>query len=397
MAVRQYVGARYVPKFYEGVGGNTEWVSGVAYEPLTIVTYLNNSFTSKKPVPVGVGAPNVNSEYWANTGNYNQQIEQYRKDTEEYKAEVETYKNEVDNIPKNKSVLLFGDSYVQGVNGNGLDIEKEIISRTGWNCKSYYDGGCGYMRTGQTGKNMFSLMETAIASETKPDLITDVVLCASVYNDTGASTSETFTKDGFYNAVKKVVDACKGYFTKANITIVTLWCNNYSYNYIFAKVASWVANAAMTLGAKYDDNAIRWLIPYASDTSADNIHPNNFGYRLIAEKICTLIRGGRPALFEDFGRITAATGDTIEWKAFENKLRITGNVAKKEGQTFTSLCSLPECFRSQINVPITLRAYNENLMTADVPALIINGNSIYLGSDFLKVGTTYIIDTTVAI
>ena len=66
---RQYIGARYVPKIFDNNGSN-EWVSGIAYEALTIVTYLNNSYTSKKPVPSTAGAPNVATEYWANTGNY---------------------------------------------------------------------------------------------------------------------------------------------------------------------------------------------------------------------------------------------------------------------------------------------------------------------------------------
>lgn len=67
---RQYIGARYVPKFADPL----EWNSGMAYEALTIVTYNYSSYTSKKPVPVGV-AP-TNSEYWALTGNYNAQLNQ---------------------------------------------------------------------------------------------------------------------------------------------------------------------------------------------------------------------------------------------------------------------------------------------------------------------------------
>ena len=47
MANRQYIGARYVPKFADPV----EWNSALSYEALTIVTHLGNSFTSKKPVP----------------------------------------------------------------------------------------------------------------------------------------------------------------------------------------------------------------------------------------------------------------------------------------------------------------------------------------------------------
>lgn len=80
MAERQYVGARYVPKFFDGFGGmSPEWIRGVSYEALTIVTHLGNSYTSKKPVPADIEI--TNSEYWALTGNYNAQVEQYRQET----------------------------------------------------------------------------------------------------------------------------------------------------------------------------------------------------------------------------------------------------------------------------------------------------------------------------
>ena len=73
---RQYVGARYVPKFFENVNGSWEWAQGFQYEPLTIVRYGDNSYTSKKMVPDTVGSPNLNPEYWANTGNYNGMIQE---------------------------------------------------------------------------------------------------------------------------------------------------------------------------------------------------------------------------------------------------------------------------------------------------------------------------------
>lgn len=82
MANRQYVGARYVPKFATPV----EWNNALSYEALTIVTHLGNSFTSKKPVPAGVDIGNT--EYWVNTGNYNEQVATYQK-------QVATYQNQV--------------------------------------------------------------------------------------------------------------------------------------------------------------------------------------------------------------------------------------------------------------------------------------------------------------
>lgn len=65
-----YVGARYVPKFADPI----EWNQNTLYEPLTIVTYQGNSYTSKTFVPIGT---DINNEiYWARTGNYNAQVEQ---------------------------------------------------------------------------------------------------------------------------------------------------------------------------------------------------------------------------------------------------------------------------------------------------------------------------------
>lgn len=83
MAVRQYTGARYVPKFADPV----RWDNERDYEALTIVTYFNNSYTSKKPVPAGVDI--TDTEYWVVTGNYNAQVEEYRQLVEAYKDDVE--------------------------------------------------------------------------------------------------------------------------------------------------------------------------------------------------------------------------------------------------------------------------------------------------------------------
>ena len=76
MAVRQYIGARYVTKIYENSldPSSAEWEAGVNYENLIIVTYNNGSYMSKKPVPASVGNPPANPAYWTQTGFYNGQI-----------------------------------------------------------------------------------------------------------------------------------------------------------------------------------------------------------------------------------------------------------------------------------------------------------------------------------
>lgn len=70
--VRQYVGARYVPVFANPL----EWSDTREYEPLTIVTYQGNSYTSMQYVPTSIGI--ADTAYWALTGNFNAQVEAYR-------------------------------------------------------------------------------------------------------------------------------------------------------------------------------------------------------------------------------------------------------------------------------------------------------------------------------
>jgi len=81
---KHYVGARYVPKFANPL----EWAKNTAYEAMTIVSYNNNSYTSKIPVPSTIGNPADNSTYWALTGNYNAQVEAYREETAAVQEEL---------------------------------------------------------------------------------------------------------------------------------------------------------------------------------------------------------------------------------------------------------------------------------------------------------------------
>jgi len=91
--VKQYVGARYVPKFASPV----EWAADTSYEALTIVTFNNASYTSKIQVPPTVGNPANNPKYWALTGNYNAQVEQYRQETIQVKNEITEDQNALKN------------------------------------------------------------------------------------------------------------------------------------------------------------------------------------------------------------------------------------------------------------------------------------------------------------
>lgn len=79
-AYNTYVGARYVPIFAG------EWDATKTYEPLTIVMWQGNSYTSKTFVPAQTEISN--EDFWALTGNYNAQVELYRQEVTSLKQTV---------------------------------------------------------------------------------------------------------------------------------------------------------------------------------------------------------------------------------------------------------------------------------------------------------------------
>lgn len=114
-----YIGARYVPIF------DGQWNNTKAYEPLVIVEYQGNSYTSKTYVPIG--ADINNTDYWALTGNYNAQVEAYRQQVQQLQNSVDTWDTQIETNTTNisdvqkasylqlaKSFVFFGDSITWG-------------------------------------------------------------------------------------------------------------------------------------------------------------------------------------------------------------------------------------------------------------------------------------------
>lgn len=98
---RQYIGARYVPKFSDLNGG--VWDNSYSYEALTIVKYGMDFYTSKKPVPVG--ALITDSTYWVKTGDYNGAIAGLQEEIDGIETVVNFKKRY-----QNKKFVIYGDS-----------------------------------------------------------------------------------------------------------------------------------------------------------------------------------------------------------------------------------------------------------------------------------------------
>ena len=148
---RQYIGARYVPKFADPI----EWDKLRSYEGLTIVTYAGTSYTSKKPVPAGVELNNA--EYWAVTGNYNAQVEIYRQETANLSKLLsekttfytpEMFGAKGDGVTDDSNAIQTCFDKIKGTKGAILMTGTYFIAKpiiiSGWQIKVLGDGNINY-------------------------------------------------------------------------------------------------------------------------------------------------------------------------------------------------------------------------------------------------------------
>lgn len=85
-ADRKYIGARYVPIFGRRGEESIAWDDTKPYEPLTIVLHEGNSYTSRQFVPAGI--PITDADFWAQTGNYDAQVQQCLEAVQQLELQV---------------------------------------------------------------------------------------------------------------------------------------------------------------------------------------------------------------------------------------------------------------------------------------------------------------------
>lgn len=308
MAVRQYVGARYVPKFAEP----TEWNKGYAYEALTIVTHNGNSYTSKKAVPVGIEL--TNTEYWASTGIYNQQVETYRQEVEGVKnaqasadavigthtSEIKDVQSDITSINKTLAIgnlkkvnaILIGDSYTRGTGGTvgrGLGYYLNSYFKT---LKVYATGGAGYINPGNTGSGDFGgknfVQEIDAVANGMSDLEkqdVQLVMCLGGTNDTQGNSG-----DNILNAVVSFCTKAKQNFPNAVVACIPLWCDAVMNKARYTGLQA-VAMGAYRSGALTTEYAKWWFLGWSTMGAGDNIHLNETGYQRMSNYIASVLVG----------------------------------------------------------------------------------------------------------
>lgn len=343
--VRQYIGARYVPKFYENSDGTAAWRAGVIYEPLTIVTYNGNSYTSKKAVPAEIGDPSANSAYWVPTGLYSAQVEEIRQRMEEIYTEVEgqldDFQEELDSFVQTE-VVWIGDSYTQA-NSLGNDQDKRfatlVSQRLGLTEHNYASGGSDFISGGSTGQNYITQLNNAINEMTAEQKRATKYLFVMgtrnmPYNNPNASLRD------YYQAMEHFFAAAHAAFPNTELVFVPMLWDAVPLSADYRKCLQWCEQCALSLTVPVTSffNAYLWLMGRYGDLLADGVHPNVNGHNLMATHIYNLVKGNElppPMIFTQLNPSTDVSGtcDIIveHGKTARVRVSFTLSAAKSNG------------------------------------------------------------------
>lgn len=137
MAVRQYIGARYVP-LYAG-----DWDATKNYEPLTIVTDANsNSFTSLKDVPAGTAL--IDRDYWIQTSSFSGAVDTLTRRVSAAETEINDLGGRVTELEAKETEYVTPEMF--GAVGDGTADDHDALQaaidtgRTVYGFANYYSG-----------------------------------------------------------------------------------------------------------------------------------------------------------------------------------------------------------------------------------------------------------------
>lgn len=278
MSSRQYVGARYVPKFATPV----EWDRDKSYEPLTIVTYLGASYTSKKNVPSGVDI--TNGEYWVLSANYNAQVEEYRKMVEK---EV--------NVKKRK-FLIIGDSYNDQGRGqyatHGVTVwgtqAMEILGVESY--KNVGLSGAGWVRANPRGKRFIDALIEASASGDYTDIIVGGGLNDVIHYNTPQNPMD---------AISEFITLAKSKYPGVKIHIGVLGYTYTKYQPFEYDYVKKIRDNDLGLDFSYITN-IEYAIKGKKWLLSDNLHPTQDASTRIASAVVQHLNGSVANFMDTF-------------------------------------------------------------------------------------------------
>ena len=310
MAIREYVGARYVPRFL-GLYDNTQ-----QYDALDVVDNgLGTSYIAKKTVPPGTAL--TNTDYWfvygASSGaiiNLQNQIGDLSSlDTTDKDNLVEAINEtvaEIDDLQQmiaHRRIVFVGDSYAQGYSPDGdtdpwpLSVAYNLgVSASDYTIEAY--GNTGFART-NSGINFRTLLSSSSISD--PETVTDVIV-AGGYNDTGESDAD------IRSGIADFASIAKTKYPNAKVHIGFIGKGKAVDRLTFAKKCNVYNIAALTYGCRFMINAQYALCDYFNCFSSDGFHPNQSGQYAIADAITQCVLNGIANITKDYTTFSLTSG-----------------------------------------------------------------------------------------
>lgn len=317
MAVREYVGARYVPLFADPL----QWSNTRTYEPLTIVVNQGNSYTSRQFVPTGIDISN--EDFWALTGNYNAQVEQYRQEVLAFDGRITKNTNDiakntndiagvksvVDNLESHVGTefIVIGDSWSDTDPSTTTYIKWPITFQkyTRMNIHNYARNGASVVGSnpdpGQSG-NFLGQVNKAIADTSFDHSRVGLIVIMGGVNDYRSGRTHSEVAEAWGGHIASLTAA----FPKARIVSFL----NYQ---IFLSRDEWNwTNLAKRIIRERSGCPVHSMIGWVSGSQfiADKVHPNDAGYRQLCSNMIACCFGGNPVFVSTTIRKTAAgSGD----------------------------------------------------------------------------------------
>lgn len=313
MAVREYVGARYVPLFADPI----EWNDKRTYEPLTIVEHEGNSYTSRQFVPLGIDISNEG--FWALTGNYNAQVEQYRQEVLAFDGRITKNANDIaknandiaavktvaDNLESHVGTefIVIGDSWSDTDPSTTTYVKWPITfqKHTRMNIHNYARNGASVVGStpdpGQSG-NFLGQVNKAIADTSFDHSRVELIVIMGGVNDYRSGRTFSDVAEAWSGHIASLTSA----FPKARIVSFL----NYQ---IFLSRDEWNwTNLAKRIIRERSGCPVHSMIGWVSGSQfiADKVHPNDAGYRQLCSNMIACCFGGNPVFVSTTIRKTVA-------------------------------------------------------------------------------------------
>lgn len=423
MSQLQYIGARYVPIWYQNsIDDSSDWEVNVEYEPMTFVTSQNNHlYLSKKQVPDNIGTPAQNTEYWLDMGYFSgsyadlqQEIQDMKDGTidgslqnqiDDNSSDIAQNSRDIAELKSERYFIFQGDSYALPSTYAFQTWPQLVVSYMGISSDDYTlldNDGAGFVDTGAHGTFEDQLESSLVTADRD---VTDIVVA-------GGANDNSYTSVEIYQAVASYINKAKTLYPKAKIHIAMVgWSRQKTAAInIWDKVYGAYKESAIAHGATYIEESSYALI-VGDDFYDTSVHPNATGQIKIARALYSGLMGYPTKCVNTYTpTVTAFTGYTITdnavsikqfgdhlnfrwWSDTNHYIRITKSPSGTFTRSWMQIATLSEGLYIggylDFTVPAIVILSNSDIVSIAVSMRIVE-NNVYLSANYDVANTSYI-------